>query len=196
MNRYLPIWGKITLLCLVSALSLGLVHWGVSFRIHKQETQTFETLLSGWKADAKIGKNLTVGAERVVPSMRFVKSCIPLRGIEGKTELFLVRLFPGGYVNHYQLLAAYTKEGKLIGCIVEKEIVHTVSTYSKPSSALLKVLVKGRWISRASGMETLQMESLQREEIDAISGATFTFLSLVEALQEGAFFVIRGGKRS
>lgn len=191
MNRYLPIWGKITLLCLVSALALGVVHGGVSFRIHKQKTQTFETLLKGWKADAKIGKNLTAGAERVVPSMRFVKSYIPLRSSEGKTELFLVRLFPGGYVSHYQLVAAYTKEGNLVGFMVEKEFVPTVSTCSKPSPALLKVLGKGRWTYRATGMETLQ-----KEEIDAITGATFTFLSLAEALQEGASLVIRGGKRS
>ena len=188
MDRYLPIWGKITFLCLVAALSLGLVRWGVSFQIHKQEKQTFETLLREWRADVRLGKNLTAGAERLVPSMRFVKSYIPLRSSEGKTELFLVRLYPGGYVSHYQLLAAYTKEGKLIGCMVEKEIVPTVSTSSKPSSALLKVLQTGRWTYRATGMETLQ-----KEEIEAISGVTFTFLSLAEALQEGASFVTGGG---
>lgn len=191
MNRYLPIWGKITLLCLVSALSLGVVYWSVSYRIHKQEQQIIETLLKGWKADVRFGKNLTAGVERVVPSMRFVKSYIPLRSAEGKTELFLVRLFPGGYVSHYQVLAAYTKEGNLVGCIVEKEIVPTVSTYSKPSPVLLKVLEKGRWAYRVTGMEPLK-----KEEIEAISGATFTFLTLVEALQEGSSFVIRGGKRS
>jgi len=191
MNRYLPIWGRVTFLCLVSAFLLGVVHWGVSYQIHKQEKQIFESLLKGWKQDARLGKDLTLGAERVVTSMRFVKSYIPLRGSEGKTELVMVRLVPGVYVGHYQLLAAYTKEGKLVGYLVEREMVPTVSTYSKPSPELNKVfLEKGRWTYRPIGIDTLQ-----REEIETISGATFTFLSLLEALQEGSSFVKGGGKR-
>ncbi|MCX7788929.1 MAG: hypothetical protein N2442_14665 [Spirochaetes bacterium] len=103
----------------------------------------------------------------------------------------MVRIIPGGYVGHYQLLVAYTKEGKLVGYLVEREIVPTISTYSKPSPELYKIfLEKGRWTYRPTGIDTLQ-----REEIEAISGATNTFLSLLEALQEGSSFVKGGEKR-
>lgn len=191
MNQYLPIWSKVTFLCLVSALLLGVVNWSVSYKLQKQEKQVFESLLKGWKQDARLGKDLTLGVERSVTSMRFVKSYIPLRGHEGKTELFVVRLVMGGYVGHHMLFAAYTKEGTLVGCLVGRDVVPPVSTYSKPSPALQKVfLEKGRWTYRPNGTDTLQ-----REEIEAIGGATFTFLSLLEALQEGSSFVKGGGRR-
>lgn len=190
MNRYLPIWGRVTFLCLVSTLLLGVVNWGVSYQLHKQEKQIFESLIKEWRQDARLEKDLTLGVERVVTSLKYVKSYIPLRGAEGKTELFIVRLCPGGYVPHYQLWAAFTKEGKLVGCTLEREIVPTISTYSKPSPALHKVILeKGRWKYRPAGTEMLQ-----REEIEAITGATFTFLSLTEALQEGSSFAKGGGK--
>ncbi len=192
MNRYLPIWGKVTFFCLVSALLLGVVNGGVSYQFHRREKQVLESLLKGWKQDVRLGKDITVGVERVVTSMRFVKSYIPIRGPEGKTEVFVVRLIPGGSIGHYQLLAAYTSEGKLVGYAVDREIVPLVSTHSKPSPASYRVfLEKGKWTYKPNGTG-----SLQREELEAISGATFTFLSLIEALQEGASFVKGGGKRS
>jgi Na+-translocating ferredoxin:NAD+ oxidoreductase RnfG subunit len=177
MNRFLNIWGKLTLLCIGVAVILGVVYEVVSPRIEKHRKEILENLVKTWKKDAQLGKDYTIGAERFVQSNRFVRGYIPLRDKAGKEVIYVLRLIPGRYLSTYSVLAAYQTEGELLGFIIEKSLSPPVLTASLPSASLQQRIAETRG------------GDFKSNEIEAISGATFTFRTLVEALQEGSAFI-------
>ncbi|GAB4366136.1 MAG: hypothetical protein Kow009_02960 [Spirochaetales bacterium] len=185
MNRYFPVWGKVSFLCMLFALLLGVVHGSISSRSQERERQALEGLLRGWKKDVRFGTDLIPGMERMVPSQGPVKSFIPLRSPDGKVELYVVRLIPGEYIGAYPLRAVFTSEGKLVGCTMDRGMFPNTSTFSNPSPSLLGLFLDHEdWISGST-----VHGPLESREAEVISGATCTFLSILKALQEGSAFV-------
>lgn len=192
MNRYLPFWGRILGLLLVCALLLSLAHGAVQARVKTEQLKAQAHLLEKFKKEYLANKDVVSGLEQTVSGMKYVKRFLPLRNTEGNVEGALVHLFLRGYYGQFGMIAGYTKEGKLFGCSVTNSPVPLSGLFSFPSPSMVKMLVdRGKWgySSKASSV------GLEKEDLEIISGATYTFTLLTDALQEGSRFVKMGGKK-
>ncbi len=186
MNHAAAAAGKLALICLVSALVLGVVHAWTAPVIAAGEDGALRRDIARMAGGGVVGRESAEGAAGAVRGFYVVKDKA------GKTALYILRLAGSGYSGELPLLAAYKPDGEVRDAVL-RDSGETPGLGKKAEDpAYMRRFVGG---GAARPIPT-RKSMLGREDADAVSGSTVTFIGVGRALEEGSLFVRRlgGGK--
>jgi len=183
VNDLVVTGGKLALICVIAALSLGVVNAITEPEIERVKQRQLEEALAYVSLGGELGDPVEVGE-------RTVREYYPLDvDRNGEYDGYVVSLIGIGYGGDMKLLAAYGESGE----------VRAVSLLDNAETPGL-----GKEAERPSYMEKFvgtggdtpvptSKQMLSQAQADAISGASLTFMGIGDALEAGSQFVKRLG---
>lgn len=185
MNQATVAGGKLALICLVSALVLGLVH-ALTAPVAAAGIAERRLQDLSWMAGSG-----AVDPESIEGVRGAVKSYYTVRNKQGDPELYILRLRGSGRGGELSLLASFKTDGEIVD-VVLRDSQETPGLGKQAEDPQYMVRFIGR-----GGAEPIptRKAQLSRDELEGVSGSTLTFLGIARALEEGAQFVRqRGGE--
>ncbi len=183
MKNILVIGLKLTLICAVSALCLGLVNAATAPRIENLKALALQEALSVVNKDGKPGTEVIIDDP-------VVKGYYPVVLDSGEKGSYILTLKGDGYAGDLKILANFEKTGKVIACVLMD---------NQETPGLGKEAEKVEYMNKYIGTGgekpvPVKKGQLSPEDADAIGGATITFTGIAKALEYGSGFVKKIGE--
>ncbi len=183
MNRAVADGGKLALICLVSALVLGVAHTLTAPTAAAAATEGLRRDLARMAGSGSVDRESTEGVSGAVRGFHAVRD----KG--GRPTLYILRLAGSGYGGDLPLLAAYRTDGEILDVVLRD----SRETPGMGKRAEGPGYMEG-FIGRGAAKPVpVRKAMLSRKALDAVTGSTITFIGIGRALEEGASFVRRQG---
>jgi Na+-translocating ferredoxin:NAD+ oxidoreductase subunit G len=177
MRDMVIVGGKLALICVIAALSLGIVNAVTEPAIARERERALADALRS------VSFGGTVGPEVPVDENEAITSYYLLSG-DGKNG-YIVRLVAVGYGGEMQILASYDDTGTVVAAsLLDNQETPGLGKEAERPEYMEKYLGTG-----GSKPVPVSKNSLSQEDADAITGATITFVGIGDALASGADFV-------
>lgn len=183
MKKTLIIGGKLALICGIAAIVLGFVNAVTEPVIIQNKKEELKRALSA------VAGEKTVGEQIPVESIEGIEYYYEIESPDGG---YIVKLIGTGYGGDMHILAGYYPGGEIFS-VVLMENQETPGLGKKAESREYM----GKFIGTGDEKPVPVLKSeLSREEADAITGATITFVGIAQALAQGSDFVKSLGEDS
>lgn len=169
---------KLLLICGVAAITLGLINEIAEPIIQERKKTEEKQALKELFPDAVAEQKIMVKDKKPIDAYYKI--------FENNTHCGYVLVMLGsGYGGDMKIMACYTPDGKIISVILLDNLeTPGIGKKAEKSAYMDKFIGKGadQPIPIIKGM-------LPQKEVDAITGATITFMGIAEALNKGAKFI-------
>jgi Na+-translocating ferredoxin:NAD+ oxidoreductase RnfG subunit len=178
MNEIARAGIRLALICVGSALILGLFSFFMKSRLHEASLRDVRTVLPSLSKTGKIGDETRVKDSPVVRSYFVVKDA------KGKTGGFILRSHGEGWGGDFSLVSAHSKEGEVLALQLLENAEQSPAAGRDTSSAFLGIFIG----SGGKKPVPLMKADLTGTDVDVVTGSTQTFLQLAKVLKEAAAF--------
>ena len=176
MREAVVISGRLTAICAVAAVALGLVNAVTAPRIasvkERQLAAALELVTAGRPA----------GAEVAVDDDPMVDAYYPLSAVGGGDAGFVLKLRGIGYGGDMEILATYGPDGE-IAAVVLLDNLETPGLGKNAETTEYMEKFRG---TGADVPVPVTKQQLNQEQADTVSGASITFMGIGQALASGA----------
>ena len=183
MKNIIVIGLKLTIICAVAALCLGMVNAVTAPKIAELKKAAL--------ADALNVVNKTgIPGEEVITEDKTVKGYYPVKLDNGELKGYILTLKGDGYAGDLKIIANYEKNGKLISSVLMD---------NQETPGLGKEAEKIEYMDKYKGFGEdspipSKKSQLSASDADAIGGATITFAAIGKALDYGSGYVKKLGE--
>jgi electron transport complex protein RnfG len=177
--RRIAAGGKLALVCLVCALTLGIVNALTAPVIKANAVREDRAALN------RLSGGGVVGEARVVGGSEYVRLFYPVRDKAGKAASYIIRLAGRGYGGDLPLLAGYKADGQILSVVLtDSDETPGLGKRAESPAYMRKFIGAG-----AAKPVPTRKNQLSEEDADAVSGSTVTFIGIGKALEAGSKFV-------
>lgn len=177
MNNILTVGGKLALICVIAALCLGLVNAVTAPAILRVKEKQLADALQAVSLEGTFGAKVEVDDHKVVEAYYQLS--------RGTDEGYILRVTAMGYGGDMDMLASFSASGTVLAVsLMDNQETPGLGKEAERSDYMDKFIGTG-----ATAPVPTSKNQLQQAEVDAISGATITFIGIGEALHDGSDFV-------
>ncbi len=184
MRDIILVGGKLAIICAVAAIVLGLTNSVTEPAIELNRKRELERALH------TVVKQGTAGEEVPVEEHRIVRGYYPVFSEDGEIMGYALRLVGMGYGGDMDMLANFNLSGEVLGVVLMNNL---------ETPGLGKKAEKPEYLEKFIGTGTrdrkvpTRKDQLSRDQADAVTGATITFMGIAKALEAGSSFVQNKG---
>ena len=176
MKKTLLVGSKLALICVIAAVVLGFVNAVTEPKIIQNKKEALRRAIQSVAGNSETGEQTAV---RDYPGVEYYYE------IEDDGGGYIVKLIGTGYGGEMHLLAGYRPGGGIFSVVLmENQETPGLGKKAEAEGYMDKYIGTG-------GDEPVPVlkDQLSREEADAITGATITFVGIGQALLNGSDFV-------
>jgi Na+-translocating ferredoxin:NAD+ oxidoreductase subunit G len=176
MKKTLLVGSKLALICGVAAVVLGFVNAVTGPKIIQNKKEALRRAIQSVAGDREVGEQ-TAAADN--PGIEYYYE------IEGAGGGYIVKLVGTGYGGEMHLLAGYRPDGEIFSVVLmENQETPGLGKKAEAEGYMDKYIGTG-----GNGPVPVLKEQLSRDDADAVTGATITFVGIGQALLNGSEFV-------
>jgi len=184
MKNILIIGLKLTIICGVAALCLGMVNAITAPQIAELKKQALADALT------VINKTGTPGDEVIIDDDSVVKGYYPVIFDDGKLKGYILTLRGDGYAGDLKILSNYEINGKMLACVLmDNQETPGLGKEAENMEYMDKYI--GFGVDKPIPSKRAQ---LSEDDADAVGGATITFAAIGRALESGSSYVKKLGE--
>jgi H+/Na+-translocating ferredoxin:NAD+ oxidoreductase subunit G len=182
MKEVMKIGGKLAAICAIAAIALGIVNAITEPIILAARAERLRLALSA------LSSGLEIGEFSEVENNRSIKGYYPLTDSDG-VEAYIINVIGDGYAGDMNLLTAISLEGEVLS-VVLMDHSETPGLGKEAENASYMEMYIG------TGKDSIIPSSkthLSSKDADSITGASITFISIGNALNDAAVFISQLG---